>query len=161
MDKAQACAAELSDLLGIEARALDSAETLVRASQLVVTTTPSRKPLIRAEWLHPGLHITAMGSDQAGKTEIDPNALVAADAYICDRVSQCEVSGEMEAALAAGVWTKGRPAELGEVVTGQKPGRQRPDDVTICDLTGTGVQDTAIATHVRARHPQAGTILQA
>jgi ornithine cyclodeaminase len=101
-----------------------------------------------------------MGSDQTGKSEIDPKALLAADAYVCDRVSQCEVSGELEAALAAGIWTKGRPAELGEVITGQKPGRQRAQDVTICDLTGTGVQDTAIATHVRARFLQAGTILQ-
>ena len=159
--KARACADDLARLLGVEAEVADSAETLVRESQLVVTTTPARAPLIRAEWLHPGLHITAMGSDQSGKSEIDPRALVAADAYVCDRVAQAEVSGELEAALAAGLWTKGRPAELGEVITGQKRGRQSPQDVTICDLTGTGVQDTAIATHVRACHPQAGTVLQA
>lgn len=159
--KAHACAADLAVLLGVEAEVVDSAETLVRTAQLVVTTTPARQPLIRAEWLHSGLHITAMGSDQTGKTEIDPHALVAADAYICDRVSQAETSGELEAALATGLWTKGRPAELGEVITGARPGRRSPLDVTICDLTGTGVQDTAIATHVRARHPQAGTILQA
>lgn len=159
--KARACAADLAALLGVEAVAVDSAETLVRTCQLVVTTTPSRQPLIQADWLHPGLHITAMGSDQSGKTEIDPRALIAADAYVCDRVSQCEASGELEAALAAGLWTKDRPAELGEVITGKRAGRQRAEDVTICDLTGTGVQDTAIATHVRARHPQAGTILRA
>ena len=160
-DKARACAADLATLLGVRAEAVESAEALVRGSQLVVTTTPARAPVIRAEWLHPGLHITAMGSDQSGKTEIDPQALVAADAYVCDRVAQAEVSGELEAALAAGLWTKGRPAELGEVITGQRPGRRHPQDVTICDLTGTGVQDTAIATHVRACHPQAGTVLQA
>jgi ornithine cyclodeaminase len=160
-EKARACAEDLAALLGVRAEVADSAETLVRGSQLVVTTTPARAPLIRAEWLHPGLHITAMGSDQTGKTEIDPRALVAADAYVCDRVAQAEVSGELEAALAAGLWTKGRPAELGEVITGARPGRQSARDVTICDLTGTGVQDTAIATHVRACHPQAGTVLQA
>ena len=160
-EKARACAEDLAALLGVRAEVADSAETLVRESQLVVTTTPARAPLIRAEWLHPGLHITAMGSDQTGKTEIDPRALVAADAYVCDRVAQAEVSGELEAALAAGLWTKGRPAELGEVITGARPGRQSARDVTICDLTGTGVQDTAIATHVRACHPQAGTVLQA
>lgn len=159
--KARACADDLARLLGVEAEVADSAEALVRESQLVVTTTPARAPLIRAEWLHPGLHITAMGSDQSGKTEIDPRALVAADAYVCDRVAQAEVSGELEAALAAGLWTKGRPAELGEVITGQRRGRESLQDVTICDLTGTGVQDTAIATHVRACHPQAGTVLQA
>lgn len=160
-EKARACADDLAALPGVRVEVADSAETLVRESQLVVTTTPARAPLIQAEWLHPGLHITAMGSDQSGKNEIDPRALVAADAYVCDRVTQAEVSGELEAALAAGLWTGGHPAELGEVITGAKSGRQSPQDVTICDLTGTGVQDTAIATHVRARYPHAGTVLRA
>lgn len=161
IDKARACAADLAAALDIAAEAVADPAALVRESQLVVTTTPARSPVIRAEWLHPGLHITAMGADQTGKNEIDPAALTAADAYICDRVSQCEVSGELEAALAAGLWTRGRPAELGEVIIGAQPGRRRADDITICDLTGTGVQDTAIATHVRACHPQAGTLIRA
>jgi ornithine cyclodeaminase len=161
MAKARACAADLAKSLGIKAEAVADAATLVAESQLVATTTPSRTPVLKAEWLHPGLHITAMGSDQSGKNEIEPAALLAADAYVCDRVSQCEVSGELEAARAAGVWTKGTPAELGEVITGRKPGRRSPADITIADLTGTGVQDTAIATHVRARFPKAGTVIRA
>ena len=161
MDKARACAADLASALGIRAEAIADPAALVAESQLVVTTTPARAPVIKADWLHPGLHITAMGSDQTGKTEIEPAALMAADAYVCDRVSQCEVSGELEAALASGIWTKGTPAELGEVITGAKPGRTSPDAITICDLTGTGVQDTAIATHVRARFGNAGTIIRA
>lgn len=159
MEKARACAAELGAQLGIASEAVADPAALVREAQLVVTTTPARQPVLRAEWLHPGLHVTAMGSDQSGKNEIEPAALMRADAYVCDRVSQCEVSGELEAALAAGVWTKGRPAELGEVITGKRPGRLTKDCITICDLTGTGVQDTAIATHVRARFPAAGTTL--
>ena len=161
MDKARACAADLARALGITAEATADPAALVAESQLVVTTTPARTPVLKADWLHPGLHITAMGSDQTGKNEIEPAALMAADAYVCDRVSQCEVSGELEAALASGIWTKGTPAELGEVITGAKPGRTAPDAVTICDLTGTGVQDTAIATHVRARFGNAGTIIRA
>ena len=161
MDKARACAADLSRALGITAEAIADPAALVAESQLVVTTTPARTPVLKADWLHPGLHITAIGSDQTGKNEIEPAALMAADAYVCDRVSQCEVSGELEAALASGIWTKGTPAELGEVITGAKPGRTAPDAITICDLTGTGVQDTAIATHVRARFGNAGTIIRA
>ena len=161
MDKARACAADLARALGITAEATADPAALVAESQLVVTTTPARTPVLKADWLHPGLHITAMGSDQTGKNEIEPAALMAADAYVCDRVSQCEVSGELEAALASGIWTKGTPAELGEVITGAKPGRTAPDAITICDLTGTGVQDTAIATHVRARFGNAGTIIRA
>lgn len=159
--KARRCADDLASLLGVVTEVLDDPAALVRDAQLVVTTTPARAPVLRAEWLHPGLHITAMGSDQSGKTEIDPRALLAADSYVCDRVSQCEVSGELEAALAAGIWDRGTPPELGEVIAGQKQGRRSDDDITICDLTGTGVQDTAIASHVHAMHPTAGTVLRA
>lgn len=160
-DKARACATDLHAALGIPVDAVDDPATLVAQSQLVVTTTPAREPVLKAEWLHPGLHITAMGSDQAGKNEIDPKALSLADAYVCDRVSQCETQGELRAALAAGLWPKGPPAELGEIVTAARPGRTSADDITIADLTGTGVQDTAIATHVRARHGSAGTRIRA
>ncbi|WP_037307764.1 cyclodeaminase [Ruegeria halocynthiae] len=160
-DKAAACATDLACQLGVEAKAVTDPSELVARSQLVVTTTPAREPVLQAEWLHPGLHVTAMGSDQTGKNEIDPAALNAADAYICDNVSQCQVSGELEAAMAAGLWVNKTPAELGEVITGAKTGRAFSEAVTICDLTGTGAQDTAIATHVRQRFGKAGTIIQA
>lgn len=158
-DKAATCAADLARDLGIEAEVAE-AETVVRASQLVVTTTPSREPLIKADWLHPGLHITAMGSDQAGKTEIEPAALAAADLYVCDRVSQCAVSGELEAARAAGLM-QATPPELGGIVTGAHPGRAAQDQITICDLTGTGAQDTAIAAHAATLSGGAGTVIRA
>jgi ornithine cyclodeaminase/alanine dehydrogenase-like protein (mu-crystallin family) len=102
-----------------------------------------------------------MGSDQEGKGEIEPAALLRADAYVCDRASQCAERGELRAALAAGIWDRGTPAELGDVILGRAPGRRSEGDVTICDLTGTGVQDTAIAAHVRARFPEAGTLIRA
>ena len=158
--KAAACAGDLAAALGIEAEVTTDAETLVRRSQLVVTTTPAHNPVIRADWLHPELHITAMGSDQAGKNEIEPAALAAADLYVCDRVDQCRVSGELEAAHAAGLMQAATPPELGEIVAGVKPGRQSPRQVTICDLTGTGAQDTAIATHVHAMLPSAGILVR-
>jgi len=122
-----------------------NAEEVVRQSQLVVTTTPARSPVVIADWLHPGLHITCMGSDQHGKNEIDPAAIAAVDLYICDRVSQCEALGELRSARDAGYLTDITPPELGQVITGQRQGRQSESDITICDLTGTGAQDTAIA----------------
>ena len=155
--RAAACAADIAQALGIEAEAMTDARELVAQSQLVVTTTPSRAPVLVAEWLPPGLHVTAMGSDQAGKTEIDPAALARADRYVCDRISQCEVSGELEAARAAGVDLA--PVELGDVIAGKVPGRRTPEDITICDLTGTGAQDTAIATHVMQARGTAGTVI--
>jgi ectoine utilization protein EutC len=146
---AERCAADISASLGIEARAEADPAHLVAESQLVVTTTPSREPVLKAEWLHPGLHITAMGSDQSGKNELDPKILAKADAYVCDRVSQCEKLGELRSAIEAGLWTKGTPAELGQVISGVAEGRTSAGDITVCDLTGTGAQDTAIATLAR------------
>lgn len=160
-DKANACATDLAASLGIHVEAISDPAELVAASQLVVTTTPAREPVVKAEWLHPGLHITAMGSDQEGKNEIEPRALIEADTYVCDRVSQCEILGEWANALKAGIWTGNRPAELGDVIAGKTPGRRAQTDITICDLTGTGAQDTAIATHVRKTFANTGTIITA
>jgi len=154
--KAAACAADLAGRLGIAAEVADTAEAAVRAADLVVTTTPARTPLIAADWLHPGLHITAMGSDQAGKGEIAPQALARADLYVADRLAQTEVLGELRAARAAGLGA-GDETELGAVVAGAHPGRTAARQITLCDLTGTGAQDTAIATHVLGRLGDAGT----
>ena len=161
--KAAECAADLSALLGIEARAEADPAKLVAESQLVVTTTPAREPVLKAEWLHPGLHVTAMGSDQAGKNEIDPQAIAAADLYIADRVSQTELLGELRSAIEAGFWQQGTPPELGAIASGAVAGRRSEDAITICDLTGTGAQDTAIASHVYAllRGSSAGTRIKA
>ena len=161
-DKAAACARDISTRLGIAAEAA-TAERVVRESQLVVTTTPSREPVLKAEWLHPGIHITAMGSDQAGKNEIEAGAIARATLYVCDRVSQAEKLGELRSARAAGHLAGMTPPELGEIVAGLRLGRRSASDITICDLTGTGAQDTAIATHAlkAARAATVGTIIKA
>ena len=156
IEKAKACAADLSRDLGIDARVDDNPQRVVAESQLVITTTPATEPILKAGWLHPGLHVTAMGSDQHGKNEIEAEALVQADLYVADRVSQTEELGELRSAIAAGLWQGGAPPELGEIVAGTRTGRARDDQVTICDLTGTGAQDTAIATFALARAREAG-----
>jgi len=161
-DKARACAEELSDLK-CDIRVVDQPADLVMASQLVITTTPAKEPVINSEWLHPELHITAMGSDQAGKNEIEPQALVKADLYVADRAPQAQSLGELRAALEAGLWGEDAPVELGDVIRGRARGRHDAAEVTICDLTGTGAQDTAIATHVMARLAErdVGTVIRA
>ena len=149
--KAERCAVEVAAATGVAAAAIADPAALVAASQVVVTTTPATAPVLRAAWLHPGLHVTAMGSDQAGKNELEPAVLARADRYVCDRVEQCARLGELRAARAAGVFTDREPPELGAVLTGAAVGRATPTDVTVCDLTGTGAQDTAIAALALAR----------
>lgn len=150
--KAKACAAELSEDLSIPVSVSADIEDLAAGSDILVTTTPATAPLLEAAHLRPGLHVTAMGSDADYKNEIAPAALAAADLYVCDRQSQCELLGELHHALEAGAVEPGRRyAELGQVIAGQAAGRPTQEAVTLCDLTGTGVQDTAIATLARSR----------
>lgn len=145
--KAEVCAREVQAKLGLPVETAP-AERVVREADVVVTTTAAREPLVMAAWLHPGLHVTAMGSDAPGKQELDPLVLGRADRVVVDRRSQAERLGELRSALAAGTVRPDRPVdELGEIVAGAKPGRRSADEITVCDLTGTGVQDTAIAIH--------------
>jgi ectoine utilization protein EutC len=155
-DKTAQCARDCASRLGLEVITGSIGEVMAEAD-IVVTTTPSTTPLVTADMLRPGQHITAMGSDADYKSELGPDVIPAADLFVCDRVSQSVTRGELRPAMAAGNVTEahGFP-ELGEIIAGQKPGRQAASDITICDLTGTGVQDTAIATLAGARAADRG-----
>jgi ectoine utilization protein EutC len=121
-------------------------ETLVRESDVVITCTPSHEPIVRPAWMHPGMHITAMGADLPEKQELDSECLRRADLLACDLKVQCFARGEFCHALAAGALPPDvAVTELGELTSGRVPGRRRDDEVSVCALTGVGVQDTAIA----------------
>jgi len=121
-------------------------EGVVRDSQMVITATPSRKPYVRSEWLHAGQHLTALGSDSEEKQELHPQVFTRADRVVCDRKSQCFRLGELHHAKDAGVLDESHDVtELGELTAGSKQGRATESEITVCDLTGVGVQDTAIA----------------
>ncbi|MFY4777118.1 cyclodeaminase [Metabacillus sp. RGM 3146] len=145
-NRAKKYAEEMEDEIGIEVQVAESAEQVVRNSDLVITTTPANKPIIKAEWLHPGLHITAMGSDAEHKQEIEAEVLARADKLVCDSIAQCAQLGELHHALDSGVLTKNSfITEIGQLTSKELIGRENEEQITVCDLTGTGVQDTAIA----------------
>jgi ornithine cyclodeaminase len=155
--KAEATAASLRDELGIDVTASTDITSAVSGADVIVTTTPSDTPLIMGDWLQPGQHITAMGSDQEHKVELDPSCLARATLYVPDSQAQCAIKGELRSAIKAGVCTADQSfAELGNIVAGTTLGRRSEADITIADLTGTGVQDTAIATLARQRAHDAG-----
>ncbi len=141
--RAEAYADDMADRLGLDVLPVASPERLVLEADVVVTATPSRSPLVVADWLHPGLHITAIGADAPDKNELHPGVLARADRLVCDSRAQCARQGELHHALTAHPDLE--VTELGELTAGRQPGRQSADQVTVCDLTGTGVQDTAIA----------------
>jgi ornithine cyclodeaminase len=146
---------EMQSRHGIRIDVAKSPEDLVRQSSLLITVTASRSPIVRAEWMQPGLHITAAGADFPGKQELDAAVLERADRLFCDRLEQCRRMGELQH------WRSDRPlaaVELGAVIRGVAPGRLRDSEITVCDLTGVGVQDTAIADRgcavAKAKYPE-------
>ncbi|MGH2629251.1 MAG: ornithine cyclodeaminase family protein [Actinomycetota bacterium] len=116
----------------------------VEGADVVLTCTAAREPLVDAAWLAPGAHVTAVGSDGAGKQELDPQILRRADVLVVDAVDQCSRLGELQHAPEQAE----RAVELGVVCAGRAPGRSDEDQLTVCDLTGVGVQDVAAANAV-------------
>ncbi len=161
--KAEAAAGELRERLGIIVRSERDPEKAVAGADVIVTTTPSTEPVIKPGWVVAGQHITAMGSDAEHKNEIAPAILKLADLYVADSAKQTRRLGELHHAIEAGLFSAEQDfTELGQIIAALKPGRRSADQITLADLTGTGVQDTAIATLARdrARAANAGSIFE-
>jgi ornithine cyclodeaminase len=112
---------------------------------LIVTVTPAREPLLTASQIRPGTHITAVGSDNVGKQELDPVILGLADRVAADSISQATHHGECVHAIAAGHLDVAEIVELGSVVADPLLGRTSTDQITVADLTGVAVQDIQVA----------------
>jgi ornithine cyclodeaminase len=122
-----------------------SGDEVAATCNLIITATPSHSPLLRADQVREGTHITAMGSDTREKQELEPAVLAKADLVVADSIEQCRVRGEICHALAAGEIAEDDIVELGNVIA--DPGLRRTDDsqVTVADLTGVAVQDIQIS----------------
>lgn len=154
--RAAVLAARLAGELGIEVRAAQTVAEATTGADVIVTTTPATAPILTAGDVTWGQHVTAMGSDAEHKNEVAP-ALIARARYVADRVAQSRILGELHHAIAAGaVAADADFPELGQIVAGQATGRRGPQDITLADLTGTGIQDTAIATLALDRATAAG-----
>ena len=139
-DRARAFHAE-----GFEIKVASSVAELAAPSQLIVTTTPSRKWLLGADQVQPGTHITAVGADGGGKQELAPGLFAAADVCVVDSIAQCSQYGDSSYALRERMIPPEKLMELGRVVENRKLGRKTEEDITIADLTGVAVQDIMIA----------------
>jgi len=121
-------------------------EECVGGCDIVVTTTPSRRPLVKRQWLKQGVHINAIGADAPGKQELDPAILKNAK-IIIDDWEQARHSGEINVPLHKKLISKKNIyASISQIVFGQKKGRLRKEDCTVFDSTGLAIQDVAIAT---------------
>jgi ornithine cyclodeaminase len=144
-ERARDFADQIETSYGLSAQLFDSVEHAVRGVDIVVTTTPARTPLVDADWLGAGTHVTAVGSDEPSKQELAPNVLARADVIAVDDRGQAARLGELHHAIESGVCDEEDVVTLGELLEEDAQGRVGADDVTVADLTGVGVQDAAIA----------------
>lgn len=153
---AEQLARELGRELDLSIRVVDSVDAAIHRSDICVTCTPSRIPFVDAGLVRPGSFVAGVGADNESKHELAPDLLAAA-LVVTDVTAQCAVMGDLHHALESGRLTlSGVHAELGEIVAGLKPGRTRPDQITLFDSTGMALQDVAAAALVYRRCRDSG-----
>lgn len=137
--------AAMSGPLGVPVYDFDEVGGALAGADLVVTATPSRVPLVLPGMLAPGATVIAVGADGPAKRELATGVVAGADKLVTDLTAQCARLGELHHAVRDGaVPHDGVYAELGRIVVGDLPGRES-DETIVCDLTGVGAQDAAIA----------------
>lgn len=139
---------DAKDKHGLDAEKASSVKDAVREADIVTTTTPVRSPIVMAEYIREGTHINAIGADAEGKEELDPEILKKARVII-DNWEQASHSGEINVPISKGIITREDiHADIGEIVSGKKPGRESPEQITVFDSTGLAIQDISAATEI-------------
>ena len=132
--------------LKIDINISETCQDLASGSDIIITTTQSKLPLLKFDWIKKGTHITAMGSDAEQKNELHPMMIKLCDKYVPDSQPQTTILGELNHAIKENlISSNDKFNDLGSIIIDPTLGRKNKEDITICDLTGTGVQDTAIA----------------
>jgi ornithine cyclodeaminase/alanine dehydrogenase-like protein (mu-crystallin family) len=155
-EAAAAYAAEMGARLGTVIAVAPDLRDAVAASDLIVTETPSRAPLIEADWLRPGVHITAMGSDFPDEQELVGDVLARADLVVADHPPQAATQDEAHHAMVQDRLKQEEVIPLAAIAAGQACGREWDDQNTVADLTGLGIQDAAVANAVVIAAQQRG-----
>ncbi len=144
-DKAAVFARAMEKTLGFEFQPVERCRDGAFAADVIVTSTTAAKSFLTPADVAPGAFVAAVGADSPAKNEIAPT-LMAAGKIVVDVLGQCADMGDLRAAIAAdAVALDDVYADLGEIVTGQKPGRQSDRDIIIFDSTGTALQDVTSA----------------
>lgn len=145
--KARSYAAEMSQELGIEVAVVDNLKHALERSDVCITCTRSTRFFILEEYIRPGTFVAAVGADAPSKQELDPMLLIS-NKVVVDLLGQCARAGELHHALDCGLSQEDVYAELGDVVSGRKPGRCSTEEIIIFDSTGTSLQDVAAASAI-------------
>ncbi len=137
---------EMTDILNIGVYPAATPEEAVKDMDIVITATDSKEPVFRGEWLAKGTHVNAIGSNHISKREIDIETIRRSACVVVDSSEQAEMeSGDLAKAVESGVFFWEDARELGLVVTGEFPGREDPQEITIFESQGVAIEDVALA----------------
>lgn len=140
--------------LGIEVKAVATAEEAARGADVLATATNSAQPVVESCWIGPGTHVNAIGSNQARRRELPSDLVRRADLIVVDSREQSRMeSGDLLMALSETEWE--RVTELQEVAAG-RAGRAGADQITLFKSNGVAVEDVAAAVLVYERARDAG-----
>ncbi len=139
----------LKEELGVDAsnvkfEATNEPEKTVPLSDIIITVTPSRTPVIKKEWVRPGTHLSTIGSDMSGKEEIEPEIFAGAKVFV-DDIEHCIEAGEVEIPVKKGIVKREDINEIGNLILGNCKGRTSDDEITIFDPAGLSLLDIASA----------------
>jgi ornithine cyclodeaminase/alanine dehydrogenase-like protein (mu-crystallin family) len=144
-----AFARKMTTLLRTEVLAVASPEETVRGCSIIVTATTSREPVFKGEWISPGTHINAAGSNFLSKAEIDVETIRRASVIAVDSIEQSKIeAGDLMPAIERGVISWESVTELGRIVAGRDPGRTSEDDITVFKSNGIALEDISTALRV-------------
>jgi len=148
-ERRSAFAAEMSEVLGIEATAVSSAEEAVRGAPVVVTMTNSGSPVLEAGWIEPGALVIAAGSNIPNKAELPPELIERAEVIVVDQLDAAKIeSGDLLLAEASGRFAWDRVVELGPVLAGKAEGRRSADGIVLFESHGLALWDVAAGSYV-------------
>ncbi|OLS29700.1 MAG: Alanine dehydrogenase [Candidatus Thorarchaeota archaeon AB_25] len=137
---------QMTEDLSIDINVVDTPDAVAPDADILVTVTPSRKALVNVDSIQDGMHINAIGADGPGKQELDPHIMTRASKIVVDSLEQCRKIGEIQHALIQGLIDESNiHAEIGEIINGNKLGRETDDEITLFDSTGLSAQDIAAA----------------
>lgn len=134
----------------LNVKACDSAQECVKGADIIYTVTYSEKPIIKAEWLKKGVHITAVGACEPNMQELDEKILKIADIVCTDSIEACSKNGELHHAVEKGLISQDKVIELGQAISSNI--KRNSNDITVCDLVGIGFQDAVIASCVMSEY---------
>ena len=156
-ERRTAYALEMSEKLDLDIAPVESARDAVSDADILITITSSPTPVLSGEWLEPGMHIAAAGGADPYVSELDFAAVERADLVVVDDRSQARIeSGELMMPASRGLLIWERTRELWQVVGGQAPGRNAPEDVTLFKSLGMALWDVAAAKVVYDRAAERG-----